>query len=56
MGALLGFLSSLIVISLLMLFPIYLLRGDIVFRARRLRLEPSAGLHLAVLLWPCSCS
>jgi len=49
-AALIGFLSSLAVISLLFLVPIYLLRGDIVVRNRQLRVEPSAGVHLAILL------
>jgi uncharacterized protein len=46
----LGLLSALTVISLLLVVPLYALRGDIVFRPRRLAVEPSAGLHLAILL------
>jgi uncharacterized membrane protein (UPF0182 family) len=46
----LGFLSALAIISLFLLVPIYVLRGDIALGARRLRVEPSAGLHLAALL------
>ena len=46
----LGFLSGLTLTSLLMLVPVYGLRGDIVFRPRGLGIEPSAGLHLAILL------
>ncbi len=49
-AALLGFLSSLVVISLLILVPLYVLRGDIVVRGRQLRVEPSAGGHLSILL------
>jgi uncharacterized membrane protein (UPF0182 family) len=51
----LGFLSALAIISLLLVVPIYLVRGDILAapgprRAPRLRIEPSAGTHIAVLL------
>jgi uncharacterized protein len=46
----LGFLSALAIISLVLLVPLYVLRGDIVLGARRLGIEPSAGLHLAILL------
>ncbi|MBA3318339.1 MAG: UPF0182 family protein, partial [Gemmatimonadales bacterium] len=45
-----GFLSSLTTICLLLLTPLYWLRGDIILASRRLRIEPSAGLHLAILL------
>jgi uncharacterized membrane protein (UPF0182 family) len=48
--AALGFLSTLVVLSLLLVGPIYWLRGDIIFRPRRLGIEPSAGKHLAALL------
>jgi uncharacterized protein len=50
LAAALGFLTTLAVISLFLLIPIYWMRGDIVLRPRRLMVEPSAGLHLAVLL------
>ncbi|MEP7226448.1 MAG: UPF0182 family protein [Gemmatimonadales bacterium] len=50
LSAALGFLSGLVLTSLLMLLPVYGLRGDIVFRPRGLGIEPSAGLHLATLL------
>jgi uncharacterized membrane protein (UPF0182 family) len=52
----LGFLSALAIISLLMAVPAYALRGDILLgpggprQPPRLRIEPSAGLHLAILL------
>ena len=49
-AAVLGFLSTLVVISLLPLIPIYALRGDIVLAPRRLSIEPSAGMHMATLL------
>ena len=45
-----GFLSALAAISLFLVLPIYWLRGDLIFRNRRVRVEPSAGLHLAILL------
>jgi uncharacterized membrane protein (UPF0182 family) len=44
------FLTSLLVISLLLLVPLYRLRGDIIFGPRRMGIEPSAGLHLATLV------
>ncbi len=46
----LGLLTTLVVLSLFVLVPLYWLRGDIVLRPRRLTIEPSAGLHLAGLL------
>ena len=49
-SAALGFLSALATLSLLLLIPLYWLRGDIVLGPRRLRIEPSAGMHLASLL------
>jgi uncharacterized membrane protein (UPF0182 family) len=54
--ALLGFLSALVTISLIMVVPVYALRGDILLgsggprQPPRLRVEPSAALHLAILL------
>ena len=56
LSAALGFLSALAVISLIMAVPVYALRGDILLgsggprQPPRLRIEPSAGLHLATLL------
>ena len=50
LAAVLGFLTTLAVISLLLLIPLYWMRGDIVARPPRLMVEPSAGLHLALLL------
>jgi len=52
LSALLGVLSGLVTLSLLLLLPIYLLRGDLILSPRRprLRFQPAAGLHLAVLL------
>lgn len=46
----LGLLSTLAVLALLSTIPVYFFRGDIVIAPRRLRIEPSAGMHLAVLL------
>ncbi|MBA2291174.1 MAG: UPF0182 family protein [Gemmatimonadales bacterium] len=50
LSALLGILASLAVLLLLLLVVIYYLRGDIVVAPRRLRIEPSAGMHLAIVL------
>ena len=50
LAAALGFLTTLAVISLLLLIPLYWMRGDIVARPPRLMVEPSAGQHLALLL------
>ena len=50
LAAVLGFLFSLVAFSLLLLVPLYRLRGDIVFGPRRLRIEPAAGMHLSLLL------
>jgi uncharacterized membrane protein (UPF0182 family) len=46
----LGFLSGLATLSLLILVPLYFVRGDIILRPRAIRFEPSAGLHLAALI------
>jgi uncharacterized membrane protein (UPF0182 family) len=48
--AALGFLTTLALISLFLLVPLYWMRGDVVVGPGRLMIEPSAGLHLAVLL------
>jgi uncharacterized membrane protein (UPF0182 family) len=45
-----GLLSGLVRLCLFLLIPVYWLRGDIVVGPRRLRIEPAAGLHLAILL------
>ncbi len=42
--------SSLVTICILVLLPMYWTRGDIVIRPRQIRVEPSAGVHLAVVL------
>ncbi len=46
----LGLLTSLATLILLLITPIYWLRGDIIMRPRQLRIEPSAGLHLGILV------
>lgn len=43
-------LSSLVVFTLFIVVPTYFLRRDIVVLPNRLRIEPSAQLHLAILL------
>ncbi|MGH7703402.1 MAG: UPF0182 family protein, partial [Gemmatimonadales bacterium] len=45
-----GYLFGLTTVSLWMLVPLYWLRGDLVLSPRRLLVEPTAGLHLAILL------
>jgi uncharacterized protein len=46
-----GFLLSLTVLSLLLVVPIYVLRGDVIpSPPRQLRIEPSAAIHVAILL------
>ena len=45
-----GFFFSLTIFSLLLLAPLYLFRGDVIVRPPHLRIEPSAGLHLAGLV------
>jgi uncharacterized membrane protein (UPF0182 family) len=46
----LGILRSLVTLTLIMLVPVYFFRGDVVLLARGLRIEPTAGRHLGVLL------
>src|SRR4051812_20313838 len=55
LGAGLGFLSTLAAMALVLAIPVYVLRGDILLgpgsgRAPRLRIEPTARMHLATLL------
>ena len=40
---------SVTIITLFMVTPLYLVRGDLLVQRRRLTIEPSAGRHLAVL-------
>ena len=49
-GAGLGFLTGIATLSLLMLLPLYFLRGDIISRPPTLRIEATAGLHLSIVL------
>src|SRR5688572_2306223 len=49
-AAALGFLSGLAGLTLLLLVPLYYIRRDIVILPRQLRIEPSAGRHLAILM------
>ena len=50
LSTLLGMLSTLTMVSLLAVLPVYYFRGDLVPGPRRIRIEPTAGLHLAILL------
>jgi len=50
LSLLIGFLSTLTGFCLLLLTPLYWLRGDIIVRPRQVRLEPTAGMHLAILI------
>ncbi|MFL5534405.1 MAG: UPF0182 family protein [Gemmatimonadales bacterium] len=55
LSAALAFLSTLALISLVVITPVYVVRGDILIgpgagKAPRLRIEPSAGTHIAALL------
>lgn len=49
-STILAVISSLVVFTLIVLVPVYFLRRDIIILPNRLRIEPSAGMHLAVLL------
>jgi uncharacterized protein len=50
LSAALGLLATLATLSLAMVIAVYGVRGDLVPGPRRLRIEPSAGLHIAVVL------
>jgi uncharacterized membrane protein (UPF0182 family) len=50
LSAAIGVLLTLAVISLVFVVPVYWVRGDLVPGPRRLQIEPSAGLHIAILL------
>jgi uncharacterized membrane protein (UPF0182 family) len=49
-AAALALLFMLALVSLIAVVPVYWVRGDIIPGSRRLRIEPSAGWHLAILL------
>jgi uncharacterized membrane protein (UPF0182 family) len=46
----LGFLVTLTILSLALVIPVYGVRGDLVAGPGRILVEPSAGLHIAILL------
>ncbi len=48
--AVLAFLSGITLLSLLLLVGVYFLRSDVIVRPRVVRIERSAGIHLAILL------
>ncbi len=50
LSALIGVLRSLVTLSLFLLIPLYFFRGDVVLLPRGLRIEPTAGRHLGLLL------
>jgi len=50
LAAILDVLASIAVILLVMLGFVYFVRRDIVLLPQRLRVEPSAGMHLAIIL------
>jgi uncharacterized protein len=55
LSAALGFLSTLALITLVVIVPVYVVRGDILIgpgarKTPRLRIEPSAATHIAALL------
>jgi uncharacterized membrane protein (UPF0182 family) len=50
LSAVLGTVRSLVTLSLVLLVPVYFLRGDVVLAPRGLRIEPSASRHLGLLL------
>ncbi len=50
LAAVIGFLFGPTFFSLALLVPLYWLRGDLVLSPPKLIVEPSAGLHLAILL------
>jgi uncharacterized protein len=50
LSAAIGFLTTIAFLSFFLLIPLYWMRGDIVPGPRRLMIEPTAGLHLAILL------
>jgi uncharacterized membrane protein (UPF0182 family) len=50
LASVLAVLTSLTVLTLLMITVVYFLRGEIEISPRRLRIEPDAGMHLAIVL------
>jgi len=49
-SAAIGLLTTVVTLSLLLLLPLYWLRGDLVPGPRRLMIEPTAGVHLAIIV------
>jgi hypothetical protein len=45
-----GFLLAVVTLSLLLVAPVYVFRGDIMLGHRRVGVEPSAAVHLALLI------
>lgn len=43
-------ISTLLILSLILVGPLYWLRGDLILPPRRARVEPSAAMHLGVLI------
>ena len=43
-------ISTLLILSLLLAAPLYWLRGDLILPPRRARVEPSAAMHLGILI------
>jgi hypothetical protein len=50
LASVLAVLTSLTVLTLVMITVVYFLRGEIEISPRRLRIEPDAGMHLAIVL------
>jgi uncharacterized membrane protein (UPF0182 family) len=50
LSAAFGILVTLTIISLLLVIPIYVIRGDVAVGERGLRIESTAALHIAILL------
>ncbi|HSB54881.1 MAG TPA: UPF0182 family protein, partial [Gemmatimonadales bacterium] len=50
LSAAIGFLFGLALFTLVLLVPLYFVRGDLAVGPRRLIVEPSAGMHLGILL------
>ncbi len=50
LSAAVGVVRSVLTLTLALMIPLYFLRGDVVMLPRGLRIEPSAGRHLGILL------
>jgi uncharacterized protein len=50
LATLFSMLVALALLGLLLIVPLYLVRGDLILKPPRIRLEPSAGWHIAGLL------